>query len=285
MGMNPDGERTLTEDLRELTADQPLRLDLDAIIRRGRELRRRRVALISGGGAAVAAAAAAIALTVAVGQGGVAAPRTATAAGSGPAAPAENNETELTAQIMSAMDAADANSTMGTVAKTASGTTETLVHRGWVLQTTWNSSDVKELVVFSQLSGLTTKNFVNKLLTLDYATNTATTETLVGDENASYPLAVFEGPMLPMAGSKLIGTTSVDGQSAYEFAIQGGEGFDCRVWVSKETLLPLKETAHQGATAYDYWWSYAPESAAAAKPPIPPGFVRTTVSVGWTPGQ
>jgi len=275
--MNPDRERTLTEDLRELTADRPFRPDLDAVIRRGRELRRRRVALISGGGAAVVAAAAAIALTVAVGQGRVTPPRTDTALGS--------QETQLTAKIMSAMDAADANSTMGTVAKTASGTTETIVHKGWVLQTTWNSSGVKELVVFSQLSGLTTKNFVNKLLTLDYATNTATTETLVGDENASYPLAVFEGPMLPMAGSKLIGTTSVDGQSAYEFAIQGGEGFDCQVWVSKETLLPLKETAHQGTTAYDYWWSYAPESAAAAKPPIPPGFVRTTVSVGWTPGQ
>ncbi|HTU04468.1 MAG TPA: hypothetical protein VMG13_02850 [Trebonia sp.] len=275
--MNPDRERTLTEDLRELTADRPFRPDLDAVIRRGRELRRRRVALISGGGAAVVAAAAAIALTVAVGQGRVTPPRTDTALGS--------QETQLTAKIMSAMDAADANSTMGTVAKTASGTTETIVHKGWVLQTTWNSGGVKELVVFSQLSGLTTKNFVNKLLTLDYATNTATTETLVGDENASYPLAVFEGPMLPMAGSKLLGITSVDGQSAYEFAIQGGDGFDCRVWVSKETLLPLKETAHQGTTAYDYWWSYAPESAAAAKPPIPPGFVRTTVSVGWTPGQ
>jgi hypothetical protein len=294
MGMMSDREQTLTEDLRELTADQPFRPDLDAVLRRGRELRRRRAALISGGGVAVVAAAAAVALTVAVAPGSVAARPMPTALGSGAASTGSHStgshstggqETELTAKIQSAVDAAGANSTMGAVATTASGTTESVVHKGWELQTVWNSSGVKKRVVFSQWFGETSDNPVDRLLILDYDTNTAITETLSGSGLTEDPITVFDGPSLPMAGSKLIGTTSIDSQPAYEFAIQGGEAIDCRVWVSKGTLLPLKETAYQAATAYDYWWSYAPESAAAAKPSIPPWFVRTTVSVGWIPGH
>src|SRR5215813_3335362 len=97
--MNPNIETLLAQDLRELTTHQVPGPDLDAITRRGRALRRRRMGLAGVGGATVTAgiaAAVAVALTAgtAGGQagvprhpGGLAAGRTPPAQTSAPAHP------------------------------------------------------------------------------------------------------------------------------------------------------------------------------------------------------
>src|SRR5215469_4311291 len=69
--MNPNIETLLAQDLRELTAHQVPGPDLDAITRRGRALRRRRMGIAGVGGTAVTAGvAAAVAVALTAGSAG-----------------------------------------------------------------------------------------------------------------------------------------------------------------------------------------------------------------------
>jgi hypothetical protein len=274
MDMKSHGESMIAEDLRELTARQPFEPDLDAITRRGRQLRRRHFTLVSGGVAAIAALA--VAAGTIYGQAGT--QHRPTAAGNVSAAPVGSHVAELTARITSLMRTAQAahpTEVDKVIAKSASGTTESIVTRsGLELQTTWDASGVKQRVVYTQLTGATSKNPETKVLDIDYAGRVATAQTISLSKTSSKPIPVtlYPDAYLPGSpGTKLAGTATVNGQPAYEFTIPGAYGFDCTVWVSKTDYLPLKEVAHQGATTYDYSWSF--ESAAVpAKPSIPAGF-------------
>jgi len=79
--------------------------------------------------------------------------------------------------------------------------------------------------------------------------------------------------------SKVIGTATVNGQPAYVLAQAGSGGYHSKVWVSKKTLLPIKDVVHTyvGMTHDTYIWSAAsgPSATAAANAPaIPAGFTR-----------
>jgi hypothetical protein len=265
----------LTEDLRELSGNQPYEPDLDAVIRRGRQLRRRRAALVSGGTAA-AAAVVAIVLVAGAGQGGAPARKAATATGNGPSTTG-GQVAELTARITSAMGTARASETDRMTAVTPSGTTENIVTRSGIeMETTWNPGGVKQRVVFEQnfQAGRHPSEYI---LDIDYANHTATTRIVRLDAPSarSGPLprtTIIPDAYLPGSpGTRLAGTAQVNGQPAYKFTIPGTHGFNSTVWVSKASYLPLKEVAHQGANTYQYSWSFTPGSA-PAKPAIPPGF-------------
>lgn len=272
MGMNFHTESMIAEDLRELTARQPFEPDLDAITRRGRQLRYRRLMIASGGVAAMTA----LALTAGGIFGGTGAHHNATAAGSGLAAQANSHlDAELTARITSKMKAAQAaqpTEVDTVVAKTASGTIKSIVTRsGLELQTTWDSSGVEKRVVYSQLNRASNTDLV---VDIDYASRVATIWTIPLDTSSgkSDPITVFPAAYLPGSpGTKLTGTTTVNGQPAYEFSIPGSYGFNCTVWVSKADYLPLKEVAHQGRNTYTYSWAFE-STAIPAKPSIPAGF-------------
>jgi hypothetical protein len=85
--------------------------------------------------------------------------------------------------------------------------------------------------------------------------------------------------LAPSSWSKVIGTATVDGQPAYVLAQTGSGGVRSTVWVSKKTLLPIKDVVHTfaGTTHDTYIWSAAsgPSATAAANvPAIPAGFTR-----------
>jgi hypothetical protein len=83
--------------------------------------------------------------------------------------------------------------------------------------------------------------------------------------------------------SKLVGQATVNGQATYVLDQTGGGGFRCTMWVSKATLLPVKEVAHtfEGEQTFDYSYSSgAGATAAASMPAIPPGFVHGSVHAG-----
>jgi hypothetical protein len=160
--MNSRLERDLAEVLRELEAHQPPPLDLDAVIRRGRVLRRRRIAGPSAGAAVVVAGAAAIALAVSSGpvdltahQGGAAG--SPTAAGAARAVGAASNPstavaagvpsaTVLKMRLTAAYAAAKATLKVTDVSTAFGETTETITvpSQKWSETINWNHSGVKE---------------------------------------------------------------------------------------------------------------------------------------------
>jgi hypothetical protein len=287
--MNPHIETLLAQDLRELTTRQVRGPDLDAITRRGRALRRRRMGLAGVGGATVTAgiaAGVAVALTAgaAGGQAGVPGHPGGLAAGGTPSAGV------LRAHLAAAFSKAVATSKL-TVRSTFNGypsVTVTVPSQNWQLETDMYPNGATMQVKFTNVepgTGAYAGVLGEKTLTLDYGHRLAITSVSysldpkrITDATPWYGDKQMES-LRPSSWSKVSGTATVDGQSAYVLSQAGSGGYRSMVWVSKETLLPIKDVVHTDVgTTYDtYIWSAASGSSAAAAanaPAIPAGFTR-----------
>jgi hypothetical protein len=303
--MNPDIETLLAQDLRELTTHQTPELDLDAITRRGRALRRRRMGLAGVGGATVTAgiaAAVAVALTAGTtgGQarvpghpGGLAAGGTPAATSTSAPAPTFTgtpSAADLQAQLTAAYSKAVATSKL-TVRSTFNGypsVTVTVPSQKWQLQTDRYRSGATMQVVFTSVesgTGAYAGVLEEKTLTLDYGHRQAITRVMYSlNPKWITDATPWYGDKQPeslgrSSWSKVTGTATVDGQPAYVLAQTGSGGYHSTVWVSKQTLLPIKDVVHTyvGTTYDTYIWSAASGpsvTAAANAPAIPAGFTR-----------
>ena len=287
--MNPDIETLLAQDLRELTRHQVPGPDLDAITRRGRALRRRRMGLAGVGGATVTvgiAAAVAVALTASTagGQAGVPGHPGGLAAGGTPSA------VDLQAHLTAAFTKAVATSKL-TVRSTFNGhpsVTVTVPSKNWQLETVKHRNGATMQVTFTSVepgTGAYAGVLEEKTLTLDYTHRQAITGVLYSlDPKRITDVTPWYGDKQPeslrhSSWSKVTGTATVDGQPAYVLAQAGSGGYRSTVWVSKQTLLPIKDVVHTyvGTTYDTYIWSAAsgPSVTAAANlPAIPAGFTR-----------
>jgi hypothetical protein len=197
-------ESALAEELRDLAAQQPSGPDLDAIIRRGRVLRRRRVLVPGASAAVVAACAAAIALAGGPGpaassahspgtsaQPGEAVAQPGVTAGQRGGAVSISSASVLEARLTAAYTAAKATLKVTDVYMASGATTEiiSVPSQKWSETIDWNASGAKETVDFTyQAPGekqgtLTVYNgknqketlkgpfWVFKTLRLDYATH------------------------------------------------------------------------------------------------------------------
>lgn len=322
--MSPDIETLLEQDLRKLAARPVPGPDLEAITRRGRALRRRRIAL-AGAGGATAGVAAAVAIALAAGTAGQAAGpgrpgslaagasaagRTASATpkhtAAAAAAPAPvftgtPSAAELEAHVTVALSKAVATSEL-TVRSTFNGSpsvTVTVPSQNWQLQTDKYPSGAIQQVVFTSVepgTGAYAGALESKTLTIDYSQrNAVTREVLSLDPKNITGATPWHGDsqpesLQPSSWSKVTGTATVDGQPAYVLAQTGSGGYHSTVWVSEKTLLPIKDVVHTYAgTTYDtYTWSAAsgPSASAAANvPAIPPGFTRIPALACPTPQQ
>jgi len=306
--MNPDIETLLARDLRELTTHQVPGPDLEAITRRGRALRRRRRGLAGVGGATVTAglaAAVAVALTAGTASGpghsgGLAAGGTPPAHRSAPApastgtpAPAFTGTPSaavLQAQLTAAFSKAAATSRL-TVRSTFNGypsVTVTVPSQNWQLETDKYRNGAPMQVKFTTVqpgTGAYAGVLEEKTLTLYYDHRQAITRVIYSLRPKWITHATpWYGDTQPTSlqhstWSKVIGTATVDGQPAWVLAQTGSGGYHSKVWVSKTTLLPIKDVVHTyvGTTHDSYTWSAAsgPEATAANNtPPIPAGFTR-----------
>src|SRR5215469_13063309 len=311
--MNPNIETLLAQDLRELTTHQVPGPDLDAITRRGRALRRRRIGLAGVGGATVTAgiaAAVAIALTAgtAGGQagfprhpGGLAAGGTPSGvpahpggiAASGTPAPTFTgtpSAADLQAQLTAAYSKAVATSKL-TVRSTFNGypiVRVTVPSQNWQLETDMYRNGTTMQVKFTSVqrgTGAYAGVLGEKTVTLYYDDHKAITRVIYSLRPKWITEATpWYGDTQPTSlqhssWSKVIGTATVDGQPAWVLAQTGSGGVYSKVWVSKETLLPIKDVVHTyvGTTHDSYTWSAAsgPSATAAANTPaIPAGFTR-----------
>jgi hypothetical protein len=314
--MTPDIETLLEQDLRKLTAHPVREPDLDAITRRGRALRRRRMAL-AGAGGATGGVAAAVAIALAVGTAGQAGPGRpgSLAAGASPvdgtasAAPKHTatdtpppvftgipSAAELKAHLTVALSKAMATSEL-TVRSTFNGfpmVTVTVPSQNWQLETDKTPSGAIQQVVFTSVepgTGAYAGVLEEKTLTIDYGQRYAVTNALFSlDPKYITDTTPWYGDSQPeslqsSSWSKVTGTATVDGQPAYVLAQTGSGGYHSTVWVSKKTLLPIKDVVHTyvGTTYDTYTWSAAsgPSATAAANvPAIPPGFTRIKPAAG-----
>jgi hypothetical protein len=301
-------ESVLAEDLRELAAHQAFRPDLDAAVRRGRALRRRRVVVPGAGVAVVAAGAAAIALAsgpgVAEHSAGPAAQSGGTVTQPGGAG-GITSASELKARLTAAYSAAKASLEV-TDTSTAFGdttTTITVPSQKWTETIDENASGAKESVSFTyELPGpeqltLTEYNgqnqketlkglfWVFKTVRIDYTTQRYYLGTSYaeagknGENNAGAQFFSLPQPesLKTSSWSKLTGTATVDGQATYVLAQTGSGGVTATTWVNQQTLLPVKDVVHTyvGTSTDDYAYSTAAGATAAAnQPAIPPGFVN-----------
>jgi hypothetical protein len=290
--MNLPTEALLAEDLRLLTPMPESGPDVDAIIRRGRRLRRRRITASSVGASAVVAGAVAVAAAVSISQPGVAAHPTAIAASSRPAiVRPSSSHAGLSAQLTAAFTKAAATSKVTVVATVAGGKTETITVPGqhWQETVVWSASGVKQSESFTSQFAGTGKHAGDtglKSLYLDYSTRTFSIMTFYVTRGVHAQLFALPQPesLTTSSWSRLAGTAIIDGQPAYVLAQSGSGSLTATTWVSKDTLLPLKtvvHTASAGTQTYQYRWSSAAGATAAANTPaIPPGFVRGDSAAG-----
>jgi hypothetical protein len=300
--MNPNIETSLAQDLRELTTRQVPAPDLDAITRRGRALRRRRMSLAGVGGATATAgiaAAVAIALT-AGGQAGVPGHSGGITAGGTPSgvpghsggltAGGTPSASDLQAQLTAAFSKAVATSKL-TVRSTFNGypsVTVTVPSKNWQRETDMYRNGAISQITFTSVehgAGAYAGVLEEKTLTLDYGHRQAITRVIYSlDPKQITDSTPWYGDKQPeslqrSSWSKVTGTAIVDGQAAYVLAQTGSGGYHSTVWVSKKTLLPIKDVVHTyvGTTHDTYIWSAASGSsatAAASAPAIPAGFTR-----------
>jgi hypothetical protein len=162
--MNQHIESALTDELRELAGQQPSRLDIDAVIRRGRVLRRRRLAVPAAGAAALTAGAVAVGL-VAGGVPGSAQPGSPAhrgiAADSPPSRQAATrlpSARALTVRLAAAYSAARASSEVTDFSTFSGGSTVDTVtdpSQKWSETITKSASGATQSVVFTeQLPGM-----------------------------------------------------------------------------------------------------------------------------------
>jgi hypothetical protein len=162
--MNQHVESALADELRELAGQQPSRLDIDAVIRRGRVLRRRRLAVPAAGAAALTAGAVAVGL-VAGGVPGSAQPGSRAHRGiASGSLPSQHGATQLpsaralTIRLEAAYTAARASSEVKDFSTfSGGGTVETITvpSQKWSETITRSASGAKQSVVFTeQLPGL-----------------------------------------------------------------------------------------------------------------------------------
>jgi hypothetical protein len=309
--MNPDIETLLAQDLRELTRHQVPGPDLDAITRRGRALRRRRMGLAGVGGATVtagiaAAVAVALAAGTAGGQTGVPGHPGRLAAGGTPSAvpghsgglaaggtPAFTfkgtpSAAALRAHLTAALVKAVATSKL-TVRSTFNGYPSVIVtvpSQNWALETDMYRNGSTMQVKFTSVepgTGAYAGILTEKRLNLYYDHRKATSQVFYSLNpkwiTDATPWHGDEQPesLQPSSWSKVTGTATVDGQPAYVLAQAGSGGYHSKVWVSKKTLLPIKDVVHTyvGTTHDTYIWSAvsgASATAAANTPAIPAGF-------------
>lgn len=290
--MNLPTEALLADDLRALAATPASGPDVDAIIRRGRRLGRRRTAAVSAGASAVVAGAVAAAVVSTTGQPGVAARPTPIAAGTQPGTvqPAPSSGAALKAQLTAAFTKAEATSEVSVVAKMAGGKTETITvpAQHWQETTVWSASGVKQSVSFTSEFAGTGKHAGDtglKTLYLDYANRTFSIATYYVAKGVHAQLFVVPQAesLTTSSWSRVSGRAVIDGQPAYALDQSGSGGLSATTWVSKKTLLPLKSVEHTavGVQTYQYDWSSATGATAAANTPaIPAGFVRADSAAG-----
>jgi hypothetical protein len=282
--MNQQVESALADELRELAGQQPSRLDIDAVIRRGRVLRRRRLAVPAAGAAALTAGAVAAGMVAGSAQPGSPAHR-GVVAGAMPSRPAAGatrlpSARALTVRLAAAYTAAQASSEVtdrATVGGGATVETITVPSQKWTETITRNASGVTQSVAFTeQLPGmrrrpLTVYNAQNHKVTLkgpfsvfqtvriDYATHHYYVDTNYAGKRASQSLdpaavekdadaSIFSIPqpqsLKTSSWSKVAGTATVDGQATYVLDQTGSGGVTATTWVSQRTLLPVREVVH-----------------------------------------
>jgi hypothetical protein len=162
--MNQQIESALADELRELAGQQPSRLDIDAVIRRGRVLRRRRLAVPAAGAAALTAGAVAVGM-VASGVPGRAQPGSPAHQGIAAGSPSSRqgatrlpSARALTVRLAAAYTAARASSEVTDRATFSGGSTlETITvpSQKWTETIARNASGVWQSVVFTeQLPGM-----------------------------------------------------------------------------------------------------------------------------------
>jgi hypothetical protein len=291
-------ESALAEDLRELAAHRPPQAsqpDLDAVIRRGRALRRRRV-LVPGAVAAVSAAGAA-AIVLASGPG-LAAHRPDGAAHI-------TSARALQVRLAAAYTSAKRSLEVTDVSEASGQTTETITvpSQQWTETIDSSASGARESVSFTyelprperltltlyhgdnQKETVKGLFWVFKTLRIDYTTQHYYIDTAYapagknGQRNADaqfFPLPQPES-LKTSSWSKLTGTATVDGQPTYVLAQTGSGGVTATTWVSQKTLLPVQDVVHTyvGTSTDHYTYATAAgATAAASQPSIPAGFTK-----------
>ena len=302
-------ESGLAEDLRELAAGQPFQLDLDAAIRRGRVLRRRRFIAAGGGVAAVAAGATAVVAigALATGAGPAAGPAGATAqpgkavthSGGAVAHPGEtadiSSASVLTARLTAAYAAAKATLKVTDTSTAFGETTETITvpSQKWTETISWNQSGAKDSVDFTyrlaapERLKLTVYNgqnqketlkglfWVFRTLRIDYTTQRFYVDTSYAADTGKSPDAEFFALPQPeslktSSWSKLTGTATVDGQPTYVLAQTGSGGVTATTWVNQHTLLPVTDVVHTYVGTTTDAYTYSTATGATAAASQPP---------------
>jgi hypothetical protein len=273
------------------------------VARGHRALVRRRRRRLTGVAGTVAAGAAAVVLVVtstsapghdatASAQTGVSGHPGGRAAGGAPAHtfPGTPSAVELRASLTAALTKAVATSKL-TVRSTFNGypsVTVTVPSQNWQLETDMYPNGATMQVKFTTVepgTGAYAGVLGEKTLVFDYGRREAITRVLYAlDPKRITDATPWYGDGQPeslgsSSWSKVTGTATVDGQPAYVLAQTGSGGYRSTVWVSKETLLPIKDVVHTyvGTTYDTYIWSAAsgPSATAAANAPaIPAGFTR-----------
>jgi hypothetical protein len=308
--MNQQVESALADELRELAGQQPSGLDIDAVIRRGRVLRRRRLAVPAAGAAALTAlTAGAVAVGIVAGSALSGSPaHRGIVAGAG--ATRLPSARALTVRLAAAYTAAQASSEVtdrATVGGGATVETITVPSQKWTETITRNAAGATQSVVFTeQLPGmrrrpLTVYNAQNHKVTLkgpfwgfrtvriDYATHHYYVDTNYAARRASQSLdpaavakdadaSIFSIPqpesLKTSSWSKVAGTATVDGQATYVLDQTGSGGVTATTWVSQRTLLPVRDVVQsRGGTStdeYTYSTAVGPAATAAANRPAIP---------------
>jgi hypothetical protein len=208
---------------------------------------------------------------------------------------------ELKVHLTAALSKAVATSEL-TVRSTFNGyptVTVSVPSQNWELETDKYPSGAIMRVVFTSVepgTGAYAGVLEEKTLTIDYSQRNAVTRVLFSLNPKNITDATpWYGDSQPASlqsssWSKVTGTATVDGQPAYVLAQTGSGGYHSTVWVSKETLLPIKDVVHTyvGTTDDTYIWSAAsgPSASAAANvPAIPSGFTHIPGLACPTPQQ
>ena len=268
-------ETALSDDLSQIVTAQPFLPDVDAIERRGRQLRRRGAAARGVTGLAAVAGVAAIALAVASAQPGVTrSPRAS-------AVPKVSAKT-IEARTLAAISSAAPDSVLRTVVVTAAGVSRYTVDApGQATERvrTNKAGRTTEVTAIRQDPGTAG---VYQMITIDFVSRTWS-ET---DLHAPSTAPAIENPAKAIAAqlhqdetvgtnghARVVGTAIIDGQRAYTILLTGPGAPPSKLWISQATSLPIK-AASQGADVTYHWSAPSAGAAASLWPSIPAGSTK-----------
>jgi hypothetical protein len=277
--MNSQQEDLLRDDLRQIVGGQPFAPDIEAIERRGHQLRRRSTALRGAAGLGVAAGITAVALAVSGVSGGPAIRLHHSQRQSGPVASgAAPSVRTIEARTVAALTSVGSNSVLRTVVTTAAGVTRFTVDQPDQMTTvvhTVHGRKTSEMATRQApgQAGLYQTRLIN------FTARTWSEQDVRGSSQIAIPNPAAEYRTVfkpsPNGRVRFVGAGTLDGQPVYKISFTGLHSTKSTAidWISKATYLPIKSVS-PGATVAYTWSGAGSVPGARLWPGIPAGFAK-----------